>query len=602
MFKHPLRIKSQTVVKKSERKALLDQLSAVYPSFTGRDVQSDLFPDGEDIKTLKVVAASPTAAPASGPKNPKDAAITPDTFVVYCNAKTQPFFVSFDVPSNGCAKKAFRNIILPTVYALWKCPKLFPLNFSTVPEVVGKMQNGADLMLAGVTVSESVTELVRNGVETETFLPYASVTVLGSNLPIAIGSLMMDLAELRSRLAPGGELKGKLLKTCHIAGDELWALGDKSLQPVEPLPPAPFSGELSAGGNSEKASTSAADTLLDALMPLGLAGGGSEAGLPVEISEDDMDALFQRVLAITLKSKFSDGKLPVLASTLNSQMMLIGRRVSPHSLDIKHTSYRKFAKFLEEMESDCLLTISKVKEGVQAVASVVWKHPAFADVEALPDEPSASGPSVKIPSSIRQVYIVNGKTASLFGAVDPNMKKGYEFRSTEGVREVLTTYVKSKDLISKTDSKVINLDQTLMDIAVNKTVSFKGEWPMKWGEVFDKVLKEMSTNHEVVFTNGGSVELRGKLVPMDVKVEKKAGNKLVTAIRNLEGLGMDPAEIARELQQVVGATVNVREEPGGQHSVTVQGDQTKLLDKFFFQTLAMPKKFVTGLEKPGKKG
>lgn len=47
----------------------------------------------------------------------------------------------------------------------------------------------------------------------------------------------------------------------------------------------------------------------------------------------------------------------------------------------------------------------------------------------------------------------------------------------------------------------------------------------------------MSTTHEVVFTNGASVELKGKLVPLEVKVEKKAGNKLVTVIRNLEGLG-----------------------------------------------------------------
>lgn len=96
----------------------------------------------------------------------------------------------------------------------------------------------------------------------------------------------------------------------------------------------------------------------------------------------------------------------------------------------------------------------------------------------------------------------------------------------------------------------------------------------------------MTINHEVVFTNGAFVPLKGKFVPMDVKVEKRSGNKLVTVIRNLEGLGMDPHAVARELQQHVGATVGVREE-GGQantsHCVTVQGDQTKLLDKFFFR-------------------
>ena len=105
----------------------------------------------------------------------------------------------------------------------------------------------------------------------------------------------------------------------------------------------------------------------------------------------------------------------------------------------------------------------------------------------------------------------------------------------------------------------------------------------------------MSTSHEVVFTNGASVELKGKLVPLDDKVEKKAGNKLLTVIRNLEGLGLEPQDIARELQQMVGAGVGIREEGGAQKTaqcVTIQGDQTKLLDKFFFRK-SKPKCFLT---------
>lgn len=49
---------------------------------------------------------------------------------------------------------------------------------------------------------------------------------------------------------------------------------------------------------------------------------------------------------------------------------------------------------------------------------------------------------------------------------------------------------------------------------------------------------------------------------------------------------MDPHEIARELQKMVGATVGVREEGAAQKTtrcVTIQGDETKLLDKFFFR-------------------
>lgn len=116
------------------RKLFFDQLSVVFEAFSHRDVQALLFPDGEDIKTLKVEVIA--AASSSGPtKNSRDSS-APDTFLVYCNAKKQPLFVSFDLPVVESAKKLFRNVILPTVYALWKCPNLLAVNFSTVPEVI----------------------------------------------------------------------------------------------------------------------------------------------------------------------------------------------------------------------------------------------------------------------------------------------------------------------------------------------------------------------------------------------------------------------------------------------------------------------------------
>lgn len=109
-------------------------------------------------------------------------------------------------------------------------------------------------------------------------------------------------------------------------------------------------------------------------------------------------------------------------------------------------------------------------------------------------------------------------------------------------------------------------------------------------QLFRRFLREMTVVSEVVFTDGTYAEMKGKMVPLEVKVEKKAGNKLVTVIKNLEGLAMDPNSLARELQQVVGASVGVREEPNHSHSVTVQGDQTKLLDKFLLRELFVFKK------------
>ena len=65
-------------------------------------------------------------------------------------------------------------------------------------------------------------------------------------------------------------------------------------------------------------------------------------------------------------------------------------------------------------------------------------------------------------------------------------RKGHEFRSTDELKACVSQYVKSHDLISKKDKGIINLDPLLVDLVMNKSMKFQGEWPMKWGELFDK--------------------------------------------------------------------------------------------------------------------
>ncbi|GAV05802.1 hypothetical protein RvY_15877 [Ramazzottius varieornatus] len=604
MFKRPLKIKSQSSVKKTERKSLFGTLSLTYKALADGEKIRLLFPDGEEIKILNVSLAQPAATTSGPSKNDKPSI---DSFTIYCDGTNQPLFFAFDVPKT--TEKTFERIILPTVYALWKVPNLLRLSFATIPDVITKMQNGADLMLAGTTVPESTRQSVESAESTRPF-GYASVLAIGNNIPIGVGQLLMGREELAERLAIGGEMKGRVLKALHTAGDELWALGDKS-GPRDDSPsiePSNTSNTVASEAAAQPIATSSDGDAEVTAADMNEQESGStkqqESGEP--ITEESPDNLLTRSFLTTLKSNALPEKYPMLDSILNALMLVTSRRLSSNPMDIKQTSFRKFSTFLKHMETQKVLTLVKVKEGVQAVDSVVWKHPLFDGIIELPYEPTESShKSLRIPSSVRQVYIVNGKTLPLFSAVSPDIRKGYEFRSTDDLKALVSQYIKSRDLMSKTDKGIINLDPLLVDLVMNKSMRFQGEWPMKWGELFDKILKEMSTTHEVVFTNGASVELKGNLVPLEVKVEKKAGNKLVTVIRNLEGLGMDPQEIARELQKMVGATVGVREEGGAQktaHCVTIQGDQTKLLDKFFFQIVSIPKKFVTGLDKPGKKG
>ncbi|XP_055331413.1 eukaryotic translation initiation factor 2D-like [Paramacrobiotus metropolitanus] len=606
MFKRPLKVKSHSSVKKSERKHLLEAICIVHNGLKPDDLRKSIFPDGEDILCLKIeTLPGLPAEPSPGPTKPAPNA--PTSFHIYCDAKKQPFFAAYDIVISRIPKTTFLTTYMPTVYAVWQLPSLVPLSFVTHGEVVVKLQKGAKLMLAGATPTNSCLEALQSCVFRKNEA-YATVVLSGADSVVGVGRILMDSDDLKQRLAGEGERRGELLEMVHLVDDELWALGDKSTaedyrQNSQLVTKATEPSLLTEENNSSENVTSAADNLPEAPIP-GVSSEVDRGGDSTDV-QGDPDIVFQKIFLTTLKSRVIETSLPMLASTLNKHLLEISRRISDPPLEIKNTSYRKLGKFLEEMQSSGLITLMKIKEGVEAIAAVDWKNTRFKDIEVIPADPvEAADKALRMPTAVRQVYIVNGKVAPLFQNVHQEMGKGFEFRSTDAVRDVVSQYIKSHNLASPADKTVINLDKLLVDLLLTKSMKFEGNWPMKWGEVFDKILKEMSVNHEVVFTNGTSSELKGKFVPLEVKVEKKAGNKLVTVVRHFEGLGMDPLAISRDLQQIVGATVGVREEGGPNNitsCVTIQGDQTKLLHKYFFQTHSVPTKFVTGLEKASKK-
>lgn len=120
-----------------------------------------------------------------------------------------------------------------------------------------------------------------------------------------------------------------------------------------------------------------------------------------DIFAESPDNLLTRSFLTALKSNALPERYPILDSTLNALMLAtryhfrqgtysclgqlcdktigmcvcFSRRLSSNPMDIKQTSFRKFSTFLKHMETQKVLTLVKVKEGVQAVDSVVWKHP-----------------------------------------------------------------------------------------------------------------------------------------------------------------------------------------------------------------------------------
>lgn len=176
-----------------------------------------------DIFVLKTELVNPEGT-ALGPKSSKH--FRPDTFIVYCDAEKQPLFFSFDLNSNNpTSPKKFTTTLLPTIYAIEKSLSIVWLSFLTFPEVITKLKNGADFMIAGATISVPLLEYIKSNPFEKDFM-FAVVRDIETNSAMAVGKVLMSSEELLQKFHSDGDKKGRLLEVIHVVGDGLWSLGD----------------------------------------------------------------------------------------------------------------------------------------------------------------------------------------------------------------------------------------------------------------------------------------------------------------------------------------------------------------------------------------
>lgn len=124
MFIKPIKTKSNTQVKSTERKKLRSRIEAAY-KLNEADLNK-LFPSKCTINQLKVISYGG------------------DIVTVY-TCDRRPMFFELD------GSESLANVLIPTVYSLWILPDVVPL-FTTNPAVLPRLASGADLMLPGKTI------------------------------------------------------------------------------------------------------------------------------------------------------------------------------------------------------------------------------------------------------------------------------------------------------------------------------------------------------------------------------------------------------------------------------------------------------------------
>ncbi|XP_016118202.1 eukaryotic translation initiation factor 2D, partial [Sinocyclocheilus grahami] len=454
MFAKAFRVKSNTVIKGSDRRRLRSDVSAAFPSLSAEDL-NELIPNKEELNIVKIYAHKG------------------DGVILYVLHKNPIFF--------HLEKRLF-----PSVYTLWRYPTMLPA-FATWPPVLQKLTGGADLMLPGVVVAADGLPEVEQG-------DCCAVTLVMNRAPVAVGTAAVSSAEMRN-----SGMKGRGVNILHTYMDQLWAFGDKSHPPVMPVTnsPAQVEGEECEEEEQEVKDSSdpaPVETSCQNMQELRL--DEHEVLKEEEVVEDtnkeedsrspqeQMDELLLQCFLHALKTKVKKSQLPLLTSNF----------LRNHMVSCWLCSFSIPEDFEPEKKSE---------EGSGA-SEVLYQHP-----------------------EITPLYGVTARLEPLFQ--DAQKKKGTPLKATE-VRNIITEYVKTNDLVHETNKNYVNIDPTLCDCLLEKS-EYQEVERLKWDELFSRTLIRMQACHEVLLPGQPPLVKKGQMEPIDITVASRGSNKKVTIIK-----------------------------------------------------------------------
>uniref|UniRef100_A0A665T0C4 Eukaryotic translation initiation factor 2D n=1 Tax=Echeneis naucrates TaxID=173247 RepID=A0A665T0C4_ECHNA len=578
MFSKSFRVKSNTVIKGSDRRKLKADVSAAFASLSA-DELSELIPNKEEINVVKIYAH-------------KGEAVT--LYVLHKN----PLFFELE------------KRLYPTVYVLWRYPALLP-TFKTWPPVLQKLIGGA-----GINKSLCCLQ------------PVSRVTLFSwliFRASVAVGTAALSSEEMQS-----SGMKGRGVCVLHTYMDNLWAFGDKSGPPT--LLDAESKGqrvnedeseeeeeEEKEGEEKEKKEIeknveeehgSAYGTATDHVCPdfeeLGLAEKNEEED--EKCKEGIMDALLVQCFLHALKSKVKKPELPLLTSTFLRNHMF-SCCPSGKQLDIKKSSYKKLSKFLQAMQQQHnLVQVKELTKGVESIVEVDWKNPQLRSFivpeetggEAVPAQGGGEGEAPYHPPEISTLYCVSARVEPLF--LEANKRKGAIVQPAE-VRSIVTEYVKKNELVDENNKNYVSINTTLCDCLLEKSEYQEVEF-LKWDDLFSRTLGKMQECYQIVFPGQTAIIKKGHIEPIDISVASRGSNKKVTLIKNLEVYCLDPAVVATALQHRVQASSVLQPIPGAKDKVLVQiqGNQIHQVGSLLLDHYRIPRKYIQGLEKAVKGG
>lgn len=315
------------------------------------------------------------------------------------------------------------------------------------------------------------------------------------------------------------------------------------------------------------------------------------------ISQDDK---LKKAFLLAIKKMGKNPPVPLLTSNFYRNHIL----TVDNSIEIKHTSYKKLSKFLQEMSKENYLVIKEETKGVEKIISFNTSHPDIVNLTLnISDTTSSSSNAGNLfETEMKELFIITNECIKFFNQFDLKCGEGVE---PVQVKKYVKEYVCNKKLQDPANIRLIHTDELIREIC-DLDVSVK---TIQFDDLLADITQKMK--HSFAMRNKNELKTGGKQSTIKMSLATRAGNKKVTLVDHLEMFGIRLPEFAQACKIGVAASTSIIRPDCASNAkkgqLLVQGNQIRFLYKLLTETYKIPPKYIAGLDlakkekKPKKK-
>lgn len=640
MFKKKPQIKNLSPLKSSERRKLADQIRKDY-SLPEPQTESANEHDSEQPsqpQTLTSIRNALLPDPTSSAKftTTQGAGSSQISGAIYVGAHPgqEERILWFQIGKD--------DRLIPTVYTLWQNPGLIPL-LHIGESIVGKLKGGADLFAPGLIKPQRGFD--------ERAIKNAVVAVAGhatDTVPRWVGISKVDIHTL------GDDAKGTAAEGLHWEGDELWSWSamnkggspapsaiegwsglaatvdeDLSNLDIDDDDDGP-EGEHVAGGVSiaESVATTTGHDQQDAEERV-------EEIIPTTKEVDDafMEAFFYSVYTA---KKTNPGEphgldFPLTASYLIANMIQPHLRHQTPHYNIKKTSWKNAKKFIKHLDKQEYIKSKDRNGGETVILDIDFNDNAVKSFQPyrLPkpkastetaDDTGGGAKDTGTDRSLGQKLTLQTYYRASTKLVPELLPSKTQFFTAQQIIQAIKTYIEDNpDLINESKKRYIKLNPFLANNVLGSNSSHDDTKILAAGEIGRDTLSRrileddhLCVPHWLLLRNEQTLDSDPSLKPkagqpphVTLTIERRGGNKVVTAIGGLEHFFINPHLIRPELQKKCAGSASVGQLVGGKPGmleVQVQGDQRAVIEKEVLGKRGVKPEWIEVVDKTKKKG